>query len=150
MAYPMYCCGFAFTTNLLQVLLIEKIKPEWQKGLLNGIGGKIESGEHSVDAMTREFFEESGIMIPVLFWKPVCILTGLDYDRDPVWKVAFFATRTDAEWEQRTDEKIARFLVQQLPTWQMIPNLNWLIPMAINMLRGKDKTALYEIIELPS
>ena len=37
-----YSLGFVFDLPVEKVLLIEKQRPEWQKGKLNGIGGKIE------------------------------------------------------------------------------------------------------------
>ena len=43
-------------------LMIEKIKPDWQKGRVNGLGGSIEKNEYISEAMVREFFEESGIL----------------------------------------------------------------------------------------
>jgi len=74
-----YVCGFLFTdpdaaqSHLLQVLLIRKLRPAWQKGYLNGIGGKIEPGETPLEAMNREFEEEAGIS--GLNWKNDAILT---------------------------------------------------------------------------
>ena len=54
-----YVLGFLFNKDLSQVALIRKTKPEWQKGQLNGIGGKIEPGEDPLGAMIREFREET-------------------------------------------------------------------------------------------
>lgn len=34
-----YVVGFCFNSDLSQIILIEKNKPEWQKGYLNGVGG---------------------------------------------------------------------------------------------------------------
>lgn len=51
--------GFAFDDKLLNVALIKKKKPEWQKGYLNGVGGKVKDGEGYHEAMTREFEEET-------------------------------------------------------------------------------------------
>lgn len=45
---------------LLPILVVEKNKPEWQKGRLNLPGGKIEDGEDPPHAALREFFEEVG------------------------------------------------------------------------------------------
>lgn len=56
-----YVLGFAFDIDTNKVLLLEKLTPIEQKGLLNGIGGKIELFEDEYQAMIREFFEETGI-----------------------------------------------------------------------------------------
>lgn len=66
-----YVCGFMCSYDLNRFLLIRKTHPEWQKGKLNGIGGKIEKKEQLVgdvwltespfEAMIREFHEETGI-----------------------------------------------------------------------------------------
>ncbi len=55
--------GFLFSEDFSYVVLIEKSKPEWQAGRLNGVGGKIEEGEEPLDAMRREFKEEAGLDI---------------------------------------------------------------------------------------
>lgn len=63
-----YVVGFIFNWQLNKVLLIEKDRPEWQKGLLNGIGGKVEDidecygdNDKFKTAMRRESIEECGI-----------------------------------------------------------------------------------------
>jgi len=43
------------------VMLIRKAKPEWQKGRLNLVGGKVEPGESFDQAAVREFIEETGL-----------------------------------------------------------------------------------------
>ena len=55
-----YVCGFIISTDLKKVALIEKNRPKWQQGYLNGIGGKIENSESIYDAVAREFQEETG------------------------------------------------------------------------------------------
>jgi 8-oxo-dGTP pyrophosphatase MutT (NUDIX family) len=42
------------------VLLVRKNRPEWQKGRLNLVGGKIEPGETPEEAAVRELYEEAG------------------------------------------------------------------------------------------
>lgn len=60
-----YVLGFAFTNTSDPassfVLVRLKARPEWQKGWFNGIGGRIEEDERPVQAMVREFREETGI-----------------------------------------------------------------------------------------
>lgn len=63
-----YVLGFAFSHTMRSVVLIEKLKPDWQAGKLNGVGGKIEPGENAYDAMAREFFEETGWAISYGDW----------------------------------------------------------------------------------
>ena len=58
-----YVVGFLFNPDMTEVVLIKKNRPDWQKGLLNGVGGKIESGEDPITAMIREFKEETGIKL---------------------------------------------------------------------------------------
>lgn len=58
-----YVLGFAFDRDKKNVVLIEKQKPNWQRGLYNGVGGKINFEESPLDAMYREFKEETGVDI---------------------------------------------------------------------------------------
>ncbi len=58
-----YVAGFYFSECGERVALIRKLKPEWQRGWLNGIGGKVEPGESPLSAMVREFEEEAGARI---------------------------------------------------------------------------------------
>lgn len=44
------------------IALIKKTHPPAQAGLLNGIGGKVDTGEGIFHAMTREFREETGVL----------------------------------------------------------------------------------------
>lgn len=66
-----YVLGFIFDSYAEKVLLIEKQRPNWQAGKLNGIGGKIESGEKSTAAMVREAFEECHLFSKVGDWLSV-------------------------------------------------------------------------------
>ncbi len=64
-----YVLGFAFSKDKNHVVLIEKQRPDWQKGCFNGVGGKIEPEDgNPFDAMTREFFEETGVATSVVDW----------------------------------------------------------------------------------
>ena len=58
-----YTVAFIFTPSLDKVLLIHKISPEWQRGKLNGIGGKIEPNETNLACIIREVKEETNLQI---------------------------------------------------------------------------------------
>lgn len=45
-----------------EILLVKKDRPDWQKGRLNLVGGKIEEGETPEQAALRELQEESGLL----------------------------------------------------------------------------------------
>lgn len=51
-----------FVKKFDSVLLIEKLKPDWQRGLYNLPGGKIEPGETAKEAAIRELNEETGLI----------------------------------------------------------------------------------------
>lgn len=71
-----YVLGFLFDKKRQWVLLIEKKRPWFLKGLYNGIGGRIEPGETEVEAMRREGFEEAQI-------KPQWIYGGVMSGNNP-------------------------------------------------------------------
>ncbi|KWU19191.1 NUDIX domain-containing protein [Burkholderia cenocepacia] len=71
-----YVLGFAFDEALKRVALIVKARPAWQKDKLNGLGGKIEAGETPLQAMVREFREESGVSTTEDEWQLFALLEG--------------------------------------------------------------------------
>jgi 8-oxo-dGTP pyrophosphatase MutT (NUDIX family) len=124
-----YVAGFAFSEDLQNVLLIQKNKPEWQAGLLNRIGGKIEPNEGPLAAMIREFEEETGLKTSK--WQNTVILTG------KVWQVYFFRTKAKdlSKAKSLTDERVIPIPVHEIWNLDVIPNLRWLIPMQLDKLR---------------
>lgn len=130
-----YVCGFYFDHKLEQVVLIWKNKPAWQKGKLNGVGGKIEQDETPEEAMRREFLEETGI--DHLEWVPTVVITGSD------WKVHFFhAVGKVNEFEYAStqeEEEVAKIEVDRLHDFDYIPNLEWLIPLALHKIEYPDE-----------
>ena len=120
-----YVAGFLYSDNEQQVALIRKLKPEWQKGLLNGIGGKIEIGETPLQTIIREFKEETNVQINS--WRKFCELNGNDF------KVHFFSAKGDlTQLESPEEEKVEIYNIDNIPKNQIIPNLEWLIPMGID------------------
>jgi 8-oxo-dGTP pyrophosphatase MutT (NUDIX family) len=117
-----YVAGLLYSDEGDRVTLIQKNRPEWQAGLYNAVGGKIEFGETAYDAMKREFIEEAGVDID---WDHRITLEGPDY------KVHFFSCHnTEAMTYLRTmtDEVVEVVETYDLPE-NLIPNLWWIIPM---------------------
>ncbi len=126
-----YACGFLFSPDRTHVLLIRKRRPAWQAGKLNGIGGKIETGETPLDAMRREFREEAGV--DVIDWQEILTLTGRDDAGSGVaWRGHFFRAFGDVDAAHAmTDEALERHAVGALPR-DTIPNLHWMIPLMLD------------------
>jgi 8-oxo-dGTP pyrophosphatase MutT (NUDIX family) len=149
-----YVAGFLFNKEGNQVALIEKQRPEWQKFQLNGIGGHIDrkTGAHTcydvgcdvpgfdpytcpwetpLEAMVREFREETGVELNC--WQEYCVLSGPEYE------VHFFQSYANAIYdvETKTDEQVLVYGVDDILnpniTYPLIPNLRWLIPMALSI-----------------
>lgn len=82
-----YVLGFCFSTHPevlgQQVLLVERHDDTWQKGLVNGVGGKIKGFEDAITAMRREFLEETKIKAFVS-GTYLCMVGGTD------WKMHVF------------------------------------------------------------
>ena len=119
-----YVAGFLFSTSGKQVALIQKTKPDWQKGKLNGIGGKIEEGETPLEAIRREFQEETGAN--VMEWRQFVEMRW----RDAV--IHFFVAHGDHGLTSITEEIVGWYDVDFLFNAPTLPNLRWLVPMALD------------------
>jgi len=119
-----YVAGFMFSEDKRSVALIRKNRPEWQKGKWNGIGGHVEPKENSHEAMIREFEEETGVW--TRSWDHFCSLHG------PWGVVRFYRTTGDlTKLRSMTDEGIGTFPAMYVQRENIVPNLAWLIPMAL-------------------
>jgi 8-oxo-dGTP diphosphatase len=123
-----YSVGFAFTADRQFVALIEKMRPKWQAGKLNGIGGHVEHDEPFAQAQQREFWEETGVVIPARDWKAYASLIG------PDWHVRVFSAFTDDIYDLRsmTDETVKLLPVSCVAEMPIIANLTYLIPLALD------------------
>lgn len=122
--------GFIFNPDFSQVLLITKNRPTWQAGLVNGLGGKCEMGETTVECVTREIYEEAKLAIPAQNWQYITQIIWAE------WKVEIFATVFHGHMNQaqsQTDELIAWYSVGKLPS-NVMSNLRWLIPLSIDVM----------------
>lgn len=126
-----YVVGFMFTEDTTQVLLIRKTRPNWQAGFLNGIGGHIEEGEDKLDAMRREFWEETGEPSPEM-WEHTITLESPDFI---VYYMRVFDSYIIEQVMARksfpTDETPELWPVNVDPE-QLVSACSWAIPMSVS------------------
>ena len=139
-----YVLGFLFDPLLEKVLLIKKLKPDFMFGRLNGIGGKIELGEIPDKAMVREFKEEVGLEIDSWIHYATFFNEAGNYE-------VFVYAALDAkiyDFRQLEIEEPNIYEICLLHYWDRMPNIDWLIRMAINRYLNLDKTKLFIIEEI--
>ncbi len=123
-----YVLGFAFSPDD-KVLLIKKAPdrgPEDVRGKWNGIGGSVEEGETTRQAMAREFQEETGIITNPDKWKSTVALAW-PYCIVECFTILLLRTVIEGA-RQTTDEPVQLFQVRDLPP-DVVPNLKWLVPL---------------------
>lgn len=122
-----YVCGLMFTSYNF-VMLIRKARPEWQAGRFNGIGGKVEDGEFPVNAMVREFREETGVDTVTHNWRMFANVVNKDGSI-----VHFFVGHMTGvpAITACEEEPVSLFSIRDLPA-NVINNIRWLIPLALD------------------
>lgn len=151
-----YVLGFVFDSGYHNVLLICKDRPSWQAGRLNGLGGKIEEGESPARAMERELREETaGRLGNEVELGPYGRLQGGSGSRTASegWEVWLFWGKLRGGFPPSvgrvaTDEGMIQVVSREdLSSWPVLPNLRYLVPMAVNHARGIDRACFFEIVE---
>lgn len=132
-----------------EVVLIKKNKPEWQAGLLNGVGGKVEDSdinvtiEHGVNslvnlhlplkiAIKREFKEETGVESQD--WLEFGRIEGKGYN---VYLFKNFNEEYFNAAQSMEEEKIEKWPLNDLPGQKYVSNLLWLIHAALDSNQNK-------------
>ena len=123
-----YVAGFAFTSQNRKVTLIQKQRPKWQRGMYNGVGGRIQEGERPIEAMVREFEEEAGVK--VFGWENFITLVFEGNQRVYFFR-AFLSPEEAVRVRTMTDEPVVQMPVKEITHLAIISNLAWLIPMAL-------------------
>jgi 8-oxo-dGTP diphosphatase len=136
-----YVLGFATSEgekSYGEVVFIKKTKPEWQAGLKNGVGGKIEEGETSIQAMVREFEEETSVKTESSQWKSYCTLENSQFII-----YVFMGLISDEQMDAvktTTDEEVSKHTYYYVMGHieEFIDNIPWILHMIFDnaLLRG--------------
>jgi 8-oxo-dGTP diphosphatase len=130
-----YVLGFMFNLEGDCVVLMEKKRPAFQVGMLNGVGGKVNEGETPEVAMARECLEETGIKTLWDDWRHVATLASAGH-----YEVEVFACRSEV-WKtarQMTDEAV--YLTSTVVSHgKVVSDCRWLIPLCLAVLSGFER-----------
>ena len=140
-----YVVGFMFDDELKTVCMIKKNRPQWQAGLFNGVGGKIDKSsipgfdaKTPLEAMVREFREETGVDTTAKTWSHVCTL------RFTYAEIEFFAAKDSVALSQvttTTDEPIRQLAVWAIDKANAIENIPALLTLSIQRLTDREGVA---------
>jgi len=100
-------------TDNEEILLLKKNNPDWQKGLYNGIGGKVELNTTPLETIIKKCQEELGVNISN--W----IELDSEISSSGIEIVYFLATLNEGEikkLQSQTDERAELFSINNLPT----------------------------------
>ena len=125
-----FCLGFCYGPDYDEVVLIRKKRPAAFRGLLNGLGGRVEPREDPHKAMRREFKEECGLDIKK--WREFARMLGSNREI-----FIFEACSKDIYGVQTmTDERVLIYSIQEILT-----TLNRSLPFVPALiLAGRDST----------
>lgn len=121
-----YVSGFLFNENKNKVVLVIKNRPDFQRGKINAVGGKIEENESPIKAITREFWEETGLYFTN--WEKFC-----EFERKSCILHFFRGTYSNIdEVKTKTDEKIIVLDLNYIDVFDRLPNFDWVFKMALS------------------
>ena len=100
-------------TDNKEILLLKKNNPDWQRGLYNGIGGKVELNTTPLETIIKKCQEELGVNISN--W----IELDSEISSSGIEIVYFLTTLNEGEikkLQSQTDERSELFSINNLPT----------------------------------
>ena len=100
-------------TDNKEILLLKKNNPDWQRGLYNGIGGKVELNTTPLETIIKKCQEELGVNISN--W----IELDSEISSSGIEIVYFLTTLNEGEikkLQSQTDERAELFSINNLPT----------------------------------
>lgn len=125
----LYVNGFMFDDEGFYMAFVKKLRfppnVDWTNNPYNGIGGKIEAGESNIDAMIREFWEETGVLTLPSDWVLFAVC------ENPQWVVFYFKafnTKLLSQVATQDEPIVIRPAVAHTDT---VKHLSFLLPLAL-------------------
>lgn len=129
---PHFVCAFVRHND--HVLLVKKTHPTWQSGRWNGVGGRVEAGESMLDAMEREWMEETTLAPPD--FKEFIVLEDSEvvvhFFRATITTDKVHTLPTNDKGEELEWHSLIEGECEYTDPHRAIDNLCWLIPMAMS------------------
>ena len=123
--------GFLFSSDQKRIVVIHKNRPEHLAGRVIVPGGKVEPGESPLQALIREWKEETDVQINR--WTEFLLHQTPELD---IFGFMHFSTARVNRCKTITDELIEVVEVAKLPS-NMLPNARWMIHMALSFSAGE-------------
>ncbi|WP_418187290.1 NUDIX domain-containing protein [Aliarcobacter lanthieri] len=105
-------CVLGIITDGKKILLLRKNNPDWQRGLYNGIGGKVDIDSTPIDTIIKISKEEIGL--DILNWnelETIILANGVE--------LTYLLSLVDEEQIKKakslTDERLEIFNIDKLP-----------------------------------
>lgn len=117
-------------TGVTVAMVLKGHGPEAVIGKWNFIGGQVEEGETSLICAEREFREETGYAGPLDLDHSITLLGN-------GWGVDFYLAKMREQYNlpSRNDagEVLDRFGLRQVHQVDVVPNLNWIWPLMLDL-----------------
>lgn len=157
-----YVLILVFCPEFENVLLIERTKDDWQKGMLNGLGGKIDKNEKPFDAVLRElkeeyYYEDSkdlivisnfGVMQERGMFGNIYAYACIDknyHNNYTKFCEQLYEGRIEVEGKVRSYD-IKTILTDVAYKKKVLSNITWMIPMAIDYISINKRSNDYNFI----
>lgn len=130
-----YVLGLIFNSDESQILLINKKRPDWQKGMWNCIGGKIdETDDTPLAAMDRECLEETGMNLAGGLSDGFKHCITLVCPCGTLYVYSAYLRTVNIPFKQIEDEELGVFPIEILP-FALMHNLRWVIPFCLSSVQ---------------